>query len=220
MKIGIAGALGLVAASAGGQAIDFGSFAAFGPEMPFGMGNQNLNYIISRNAGEGIEIGIKAKERLVGQLPTDGTNRYFSPTGSPDNDGLAVWNIDFGFAFENGTIDQYDVELRLDFDPAANSASFTRITLSNSPDLLGLASGGGSQNPGFAFWGVDLPGLVDASGYQVFDADAVGEYEFGITVRDSAGSVLADATGFVVVPAPGGAALLGLGGLLAVRRRR
>ncbi len=48
----------------------------------------------------------------------------------------------------------------------------------------------------------------------------VGLYNFELTFADSAGNVTVEAFCINVVPAPGAFALLGLGGLVAVRRRR
>jgi len=207
------------------------SFNGFGAEMPFGDGNMNENYTIARNtdAFGGIEVGLKGKERGIGQLPNvDG--RYFAQAGSPNNDGRASWNIDFGYVLPTTVAaGGYGIVLNVDFDPGFGSQSWVSLDISQSLTNFfvdGVTSAdGGSQNLDFGFWGNSTsgPGMLelDASGHIVFNADALGEYDANIQVLDASGGLLARADIVVeVVPAPGAAALLGLGGLVATRRRR
>jgi len=201
------------------------SFLAFGAEMPYGDGNANSNFTIARNtdAFGALEIGLKAKERFIGNLPTDGAGRYFANAGSPDNDGLSSWNIDYAFALSQTAIpSNYNLVLSIDFDSGYGTQSWVTLNITNA-----LAAGpftpvgGDSQNLGFGFWGTDIPFVIDASGHITFDADAAGEYDVKLTLHDSAGAFLAESAIVVeVVPAPGPIALLGLGGLIATRRRR
>lgn len=228
MKLSIAiAALAITAGTAlGGATVTHqDSFLAFGATMPFGSGNSNSNYTIARNtdAFGSLEIGLKAKERFVGNLPTDGAGRYFANAGSPGNDGLSSWNIDYGFALSQTAIPaNYNLVLSIDFDSGFGSQSWVTLNITNA--LAGgpfVPAGGDSQNLGFGFWGVDIPFVIDASGHIVFDANAPGEYDVKLTLQDSAGAFLAESAIVVeVVPAPGSVALLGLSGLIATRRRR
>ncbi len=201
------------------------SFLAFGAEMPYGDGNMNSNFTIARNSDAfgALEIGLKAKERFIGDLTTDGAGRYFANAGSPGNDGLASWNIDYAFALSQNAIpSNYNLVLSIDFDAGVGTQSWVTLNITNA-----LAAGpftpigGDSQNLGFGFWGTDIPFVIDASGHIVFDADAIGEYDVKLTLHDSAGAFLAESAIVIdVVPAPGAVALLGFGGLIATRRRR
>ncbi len=202
------------------------SFLAFGAEMPFGDGNMNTNYSIHRgmDAFGDLEIGLKAKERFVGDLTTDGNGRFFANAGSPDNDGLSSWNIDFGFALSRDALpSNYQMTLMVDFDAGFGTQSWVTLDLTNFFffNAITSPSGGGSQNPGFGFWAVDVPLILDASGYMAFDPNAVGEYDVKMVLTEVTGAPLLETSIVVeVVPSPSSAALLGLGGLLATRRRR
>lgn len=206
------------------------SFNAFGPDMPYGNGNANSNFTIARNtdAFGDIKIGLKAKERYVGNLTTDGPGRYYAPAGSPTNDGISSWNIDFGFALSQNAIPaNYSLILSVDFDAGFGTQSLVTLditqTLANF--FLNTSSGGDSQNLNFSFWSTSTSGLfnreLDATNYMAFDANAFGEYDVKLSFRDSVGAMLAESAIVVeVVPAPGSMALLGLGSLIATRRRR
>ncbi|MFK7760047.1 MAG: PEP-CTERM sorting domain-containing protein [Phycisphaerales bacterium] len=202
------------------------SFLAFGAEMPFGDGNMNTNYAIARGADAfgSLEMGLKAKERFTGDLTTDGNGRYFANAGSPDNDGLSSWNIDFGYALSRDALPtNYEMTLMVDFDSGFGTQSWVTLDLTNFllANAIVSPSGGGSQNPGFGFWAIDIPFILDASGYMAFDADALGEYDVKMILNDVTGAPLLESSIVVeVVPAPGAVALLGLGGLVATRRRR
>ncbi len=52
------------------------------------------------------------------------------------------------------------------------------------------------------------------------DAGDVGEYDFILVFSDSFGNTTTNTFCIEVVPAPGAFALLGLGGVVALRRRR
>ena len=236
MKLSIAiGALALTTGTALGGAVvtHEDSFNAFGATMPYGSGNSNSNFTIARttDAFGDIEIGLKAKERFVGNLPTDGAGRYFANAGSPDNDGLGSWNFDFGFSLpQDVSATNYEFLLMIDFDPGFGTQSWVTLDIGQSADnfslLLPLSPvGGDSQNLGSPFWSISTSGIfaldLDASGWMAFDPNALGEYDVRLVVNSVTGAPLAEAAIVVeVIPAPGAMALIGLGGLVATRRRR
>ncbi len=226
------GALALTTGTAMGGAIvtHEDSFLAFGANMPYGSGNSNTNFTIARNtdAFGDIEIGLKAKERYVGDLTTNGAGRYYAAAGSPNNDGISSWNIDFAFALSQNAIPaNYSLVLSVDFDAGFGTQSWVTLDITQTLEnfFQNTPSGGDSQNLNFSFWSTSTSGLLnrelDASGYMPFDANAFGEYDVKLTLNDAAGSLLAESAIVVeVVPAPSAIALLGLGGLVAARRRR
>ncbi|MBL4809515.1 MAG: PEP-CTERM sorting domain-containing protein [Phycisphaerales bacterium] len=233
MKLSIVlGALALTTGTALGGAIvtHEDSFLAFGATMPYGSGNSNSNFTIARNSDTfgDIEIGLKAKERYVGDLTTNGAGRYYAPAGSPTNDGISSWNIDFAFALSQNAIPaNYSLILSVDFDAGFGTQSWVTLDITQTLQnfFLNTSSGGDSQNLNFSFWSTSTSGLfnreLDATNYMAFDANAFGEYDINLSLRDAAGAMLAESAIVVeVVPTPGSMALLGLGGLAAVRRRR
>ncbi len=206
------------------------SFFAFGAEMPYGDGNSNANFTIARNNdlfGD-LEIGLKAKERFVGDLTTNGAGRYYAAAGSPNNDGVSSWNIDYGFALSRDAVPaNYNLSLMVDFDAGYGTQSWVTLDITQTLEnfFLTTPSGGDSQNLNFGFWGTSTSGLLnlelDASGHILFDADAPGEYDIKLVLHEATGAPLAEAAIVVeVVPTPGSVALLGLTGLVATRRRR
>lgn len=147
-----------------------------------------------------------------------------------------------GFA-SGGT--QADVEIEMDISnitgsSADGSGSFT-ITDADGDTLTGRISGQWLPGVGgFTFFNGELSNIMfnDISGNNEFAGPTGGSFSFnglGGTYEGAMVNVFVDAaSGFfsnsfsgvavqsdgVIIPAPAGAALLGLGGLLAVRRRR
>ena len=190
--------------------------------QPFfpGLGNSNTNFIMDSADVENIEIGIKAKERFVGELLFD--DMAYQATAGESAPGLATWNVDFSIDLDTGTLDDFAVLLFLDFDSSINStpASFE---LNANPNFAGLSLIQGSQNLGFPFFQ-----LLGNPNVQPFDPFATGEYEIGIQVFNLTDELLAEVRTTVnvsavsAVPLPATLPLLafGLSGLFFVARRR
>jgi MYXO-CTERM domain-containing protein len=193
--------------------------------IPFtpGSGNSNTNFVVSTQTESNsnvVELGIKGKQRFFGDtLPITG-NVYeaqpgFSATSS-SNPALdptrAWWNFDYsanlGTRSTNDTIVTISIQ-----DIQGDIASFdiTAATLPTGSPALSVIQN--SWNIGFAFLSTPLAG---------FDPSLPGDYTLTISARDlNTNAGLGSATAIVrVVPTPGAAALLGMGGLLAMRRRR
>lgn len=194
------------------------SFAGSNLNGIVGTGISNANFARSTNADEGIEIGLKAIARFMGDLPnTD--ERYFAQPGvSAGPPPGATWNYVLVGNLGPRTIADLQIDLAIDFDPTFGSALFTNVDITAgaiAQGFGGLSILGDSQNLDFDFWQILF-------GAPAFDPNAPGEYELVFTVRDPANSaILAEAVNIVeVVPTPGAAALLGLGSITAMRRRR
>ncbi|MEM1078264.1 MAG: hypothetical protein AAGI09_07025 [Pseudomonadota bacterium] len=196
-------------------------------DIPFsiGQGNSNAHFNIDQNneAGNDIEIGIKAKVRYAEDI-VPFANIYSTVIGESDP-GLALWNIDWSVDLGTGTIEDYDVYLTVDFNPEIGNADVSTFLLDGTPFLLPDQSvNQQSQNLGFGFWAL-------APNYQSFDPSAPGQYEIGLSVYEDgadtkADPALASVQAYVYVapiPLPPSLALgvLGLGALvLATRRAR
>ncbi len=181
-----------------------------------GIANSNLN--VANNSGLDVEIGLKADLRFTANLPSVG-NRYDAPLGTTAGPPMgATWNYVAVVDLGSGTLNDYQVNLRLDFDPAAGSSNFTTLDYNfvaftqGGPAALNTSVFGDSQNPLFSFWSL--------LGAPAFDPNLPGEYEVELEVLDAAGGTVALSQIVVRVPAPASAALLAGGLVVAGRRRR
>ncbi len=180
----------------------------------------NENFAIARNESLRIEAGLQAFERFGDGLDNS-DERYFAPIGNaptspadPTPSVNAAWNINWAVILPSRLRD-WDVDLRVDFDPAADASEFFTFDANTFLDGLGLASVASSQNIGAAFW--QLPQF----GAPPFDANRPGEYDIELVVRDLDGAIAARSAIVVeVVPAPGTGALIALAAVGAARRRR
>jgi len=212
-------AAAVVALSGGAaSAVQVGTLGTLGTGFTPGTGNSNTNFVVNVNDIEDVEVGVKAKERFVGELPFQDGVGYQALAGE-SGPGLPIWNVDFSIDFGSSTIDNFLVFLILDFDPAINSTPAS-LALHTNPLLTGLSVVQGSQNLGFGFFQT----LGDPN-IQPIDPFAPGVYELGIQVFDLNSDLVVEASTAVnvsAVPLPAALPMfaLGLGGLFLYGRRR
>lgn len=210
-----------------------------------GAGIPNANFVVNNNLPAQLQTGLTSFYRYGVRGPGDTilrdsltTNVYTYRSGESYTDGSAVafapgtasWNFSFhvnlntnagqsnGQNFTNNT-----VLLTIDWDPTAGvnqqTYNFSAYMIAVGAGSFGLLQD--SQNPGFSFW--NDPGflaLTGAGNHGAFDPNALGTYRLQLDVV-RAGNTISSSEMFVnVVPAPGAAALAGVGGLAALRRRR
>jgi len=193
-----------------------------------GSGIGNTNFVVNTNAVMGIQTGIKALERFIGDLPNSG-NTYFaqpgeSPTsgaaGAPADPGTTTWNYFYSVDLGSSGLTFGDVAVlvSIDFDPVVGNSNFFTFDLA---PLLGAGDTlvQDSQNIGFGFWQT----LGDPNIFAI-NPFAPGEYTMSVEVlRLSDGALLSGVDMAVqVVPTPVAASmgLVGLGVIGAHRRRR
>ena len=184
-----------------------------------------------------ITVALSATQRFSNPaLTNDGAGTYFATTGSnfggngeSATEG-ALWNFNYYILIEgaNGAtpiLSDYQFDLYYDFDPAEDNgpASLARIDI--TAGLLATASSStleqGSQNLMFGFLADPFPPFVFPQDGLAFDPNAVGEYNFAVTVSQPGGfPVETVAIDVAVVPGAGTLALLAPARLLAARRRR
>ncbi len=222
-------AVGVIAAAASvalGDTVDFNATLDF-PGSAYldgivGDGISNANFV--RSVSGDIEVGLKAIERFVGDLNND-DDTYFATTGtsvSPSGLQGSTWNYVLAFDLGSSTVSNYQIDLAVDFDPAAGATNFVTLDYTaalEANSLGGLSTFGDSQNLLFDFWQTVL-------GAPSFDPNAIGEYELRLTIRDrNTNAIEAEVSNTInVVPLPP-AAFAGLGllgslvGVRAIRRR-
>jgi len=170
------------------------------------------------------------------------------PTGfgfDPNNPTTPVWNFDWSintdFDGSSGkTLSDYTYQLGMDADAGAgtNFMTFDLITPGSFAPYFDHAFGDSSTgaNAGTTGTAVNYGGLYasssmaqnswnyeffnDASPLSSFDPTVNGEYEIYIAVFEGMTEVGRSSITISVVPAPGAFACLGMGGLVAMRRRR
>lgn len=159
----------------------------------------------------------RAGTRIIDVAGTDSWDAY----GSPNNVRADVQLKPNGHVVGIG----WDVTLTA-FDPSWRSEIRVDLTDSAITDGIGLAPGAADTSPGgpTAYSSGGIIDLVGAGLDFFVGADGVLSLEFYEGFDDAAGVIDGEWNQGVLtvvwVPAPGAAAVLGLGGLMAVRRRR
>jgi hypothetical protein len=238
-KTGLFGALGaaaLLACSSASAVMSYGNVAP--PGVYFGAGNVNGNFTI--DTANGVEVGLRTKDRQTGFLH-DGSSGVYKVPGNVcvsgcGGAGRAQWNYEFSvnvdLAALGGSsmldINNFVIELFVDTDPTA-ATNFTVLNVltnwfdnqywdGSAPRRIGVATAGlgeyalqQSANPRFANSGF---GYVPGPGL----------YDMQLFVRTGGANpvTLAGTRMQIEVPVPGSLALTGLAllGLGVVARRR
>lgn len=205
-----------------------------------GTGIPNDEVAISSQFSNGtslITVAMSATQRYGNPaLTNDGAGTYFAGTGSNTGPGSpagtqegALWNFNFYINIDSTTetLSDYDITLFYDFDPAFDNgpAGLGSINITNSiifsadPAATKVE---GSENLMFSYLATDTAGFLVAPTYPAFDPNALGEYNFGISVGQSGWGVENVRMDVQVVPVPAAAWLFGSGllGLVGIARRK
>jgi hypothetical protein len=253
MKRMLAAAAALMGAASMAQAtpVDptFDSFGALPGATWGGTGIDNSSVAITVfevGAEDSVTLGLSAHARYDGTLTNDGAGTFRAqggldtPPGAP-NPG-ALWNFNFyAGASEGVRLDDYQIDLYYDFDPAENTAradlgrwDLTALLaaieadpesgISDIPPGFVLQT---SQNLAFSFLSdpvsAGLGSLITPPSAS-FDPFAGGEYAFELVLADGHGGEATSAMLVEVeaVPLPAAAplTLLGVGAIAWLGRRR
>ena len=181
----------------------------------------------ARNAGDNIFWGeyqsyfaaSQTSIQRAGNIAYDTTGSkilsgMYTQTGASTASTVARGSV-FGFANYNngGTVNNFVFNLSAGGGPVANVAGWTNYAY-NFNKTSGrvewfLSTDGGANYTGFYVDGA-------AAGSNVLETDY---YSAAATGNEAAGSMIFGAANFYATPAPGAAALVGLAGLMARRRR-
>ncbi len=177
-----------------------------------------------------ITIAMSATQRYSNPaLTNDGAGTYFAQAGS-NFGGMgesiyegALWNFNFYIDIDSPTetIADYDITLFYDFDPAFDNGPVGLGTVNLTAGLGAITHFEDSQNLMFGSFATAVPGVVSPPG-GAFDPNALGEYNFAISVSQGGWGVENVRMDVQVVPVPAAVWLFGsaLAGLGWMRRRQ
>ncbi len=224
----VIGSAALSSSALAGSVTTFDS--ALNAGVVIGSGIPNTNFAVNTNTTYGVQTGIKAIERFLGDLPNSGNTYIAQPgespvsgaAGAPADPGRATWNYLYSVDLGTSGLTFADVAVivTIDFDPAVGNSNVFEFELVSAlgGSIDGQTLFQDSQNLGFGFWqAIGDPNITP------FDPFAPGEYTMNIRViRDSDEALLSEVgMTVVVVPTPmaAGLGLAGLGMLVSRRRR-
>lgn len=166
--IGLLGAFAIVAAPSSGNAVtQFDQNIT--PDVIFGSGNANGGFTTNRT--NGIELGLRAKQRFPAAniFNSNGAGTYSHAAGvpspgfsfAPDSPSTALWNFEWSvnvdFSGDNAgqTLDDFTFRIGIDFDPGfgTNFLEFDPINVAYADHALGdnsTPNGGGTVIDRFA----------------------------------------------------------------------
>ncbi|TVQ59861.1 MAG: hypothetical protein EA379_09645 [Phycisphaerales bacterium] len=220
----LAGAAGATTVTTFGDSLNAG--------VVIGSGISNTNFVVNTNTSNGVQTGIKAFERFVGDISSNMGTYYAQPgespvsgaAGAPADPGTATWNYLYSVDLGAMTFAEVAVNVAIDFNPAAGNSDVFEFELvstlaAQNVDISSLSLFQDSQNLGFGFW----QSIGDPNIYP-FNPFAPGEYTMSVdVVRLSDSAHLSGVNMTVVVvplPTPIGLAAAGLLAIPAIRRRR
>ncbi|QDT51542.1 PEP-CTERM motif protein [Symmachiella dynata] len=200
------------------------------PDVIFGSGNPNGGWTISQS--NGVEVGLRGKQRFGPVLPNSGG--VYQATPGISSGTAATWNYEFSANVDwDGTsgltLADVQVMLEIDVDPSAGVSFLGPFDVfsawtDNAVGTNATGNGGGViDNANLNLYNVVQNSQNLGWAPIAFDPYADGIYDFRLTVLDANGGTLAQTTAQVVVtPEPSSVVLLGIGmvGLVGFGMRR
>ncbi len=196
------------------------------PDILYGSGNSNGSFV--RSVSNNVEVGLRIKDRFVGDNHSNGDGTYSPEVGFFSGDsGPAIWNYDFAINLNQDgggsprLFDEVSIELQIDLDPSPGTSFLTFDPLSvwtdNAYGDNTTANGdgddsaetnanlGSSSNFYITQNSQNIGWLFNTLGDTLFDVTQNGTYDFRLVVSDLNNNVLAQ-TAMQVLAGTGGEA--------------
>jgi hypothetical protein len=218
----------------------YDTFGAFPDATWGGTGIPNDAVAAAKTIVDGdttIRIAMNATGRYSNpQLSNSGTGVFYAGAGSNtggNNESLttgALWNFNYFIDIVSGSgkvLTDYQIDLWYDFNPAGPNSCCTlptgRINVTNALLFLGDPNSvleEGSENLLFSYLASNAAPIITAPG-GLFNPNALGNYQFALTVTNGFFPVESVAMEVQVVPVPAAVWLFGSAlGLVGIMRRR
>lgn len=218
------------------------------PGVIFGSGNANGAFTTSTNGD--VQVGLRAKQRFpaANVFNSNGAGTYTFNVGGPVSPVRPEWNFEWSINVNAGgtgssNLNGYSFLLGLDADPSAgtdylefdpiNDAnpnngqvwwdhSMGNNSTTSATDVIAGSAAAYATN--LSLYNVAQNSwsyaFFPAGPLASFNRNTPGQYSIFLAVFQGESEVARSSIIVNVVPAPGAIALLGLGGLVATRRRR
>jgi hypothetical protein len=199
----------------------------------FGTGNPNTGWVTFTDAGDDLQLSLRAKDRVSGATPNDGAGMYIFTSGVVPSTTRAKWNYEFSINADplnlGQTLNKLDYYLTL--TPPGGSP-MTVDAYSFGDDSFGNNStpnGGGTANSGSLASSLNIAQNSENITFAPFSYNPFTQGIYAIDLYATTvgagpgGTHIADANILVSVPEPSTAAFMGmatLGFITRFRKRR
>lgn len=181
----------------------------------FGSGNPNGSWVIDSNVQEGVEVGLRAKNRTDGTMPNNGAGEFHFPTGVTPSTTRALWNLEYlanvnMFGLTGRVLSDIGLLMEVDLDPSQgqNFLSYPLLFVHTDSSLGDntTLNGQGVEDGNFGAWNI-AQGSQNITFFPFLgDPFLDATYDYRLSAYELDGSLLASTSIRVVVGEGGGPA--------------